>query len=277
MGSVRMGTKLSLFGYYTLNYADSDTSGANTFPSIPVISLQIMAAPLSISVIASSWGGTIGLPQGFRLSPFLIASSGIPFNITTGNDPYQDSQFNVRPVFAPSCSTAAYQTSFGCFNAGIPGTPGYTPIPVNFGTGADRFSLNLRLSKTFGFGPKVENASTAGGGPMGGGTFGRGPGGGGGRGGGQGGGGTAGATNRRYALTFGVSARNIFNNVNFATPIGDLGSPLFEKPMVLPAAPTAIQLQIAGWICNSHSRSEPEDQLFGRCGGNQRLQKVLGS
>ena len=64
-------------------------------------------------------GGTIGLPKGFRVSPFLIASSGIPFNITTGADPYQDSQFNVRPVFAP-CATAVYVTKFGCFRDGIP-------------------------------------------------------------------------------------------------------------------------------------------------------------
>jgi Carboxypeptidase regulatory-like domain len=240
-GSIRMGAKLSLFGYYTLNYANSDTSGAGTFPSIP--------GDISVDYGRSTFdirhrlfvGGTVGLPRGFRLSPFLIASSGIPFNITTGDDPYQDSQFNVRPVIASSCSAAAYQTSFGCFNAGIPGTAGYVPIPVNFGTGADRFSLNLRLSKTFGFGPKVESAATSGGGAgMGGGTFGRGPGGGGGRGGGPGGGpggGNAGVTNRRYALTFGVNARNVFNNVNVATPIGDLGSPLFGEANGLAGRP----------------------------------------
>src|SRR5713226_8242328 len=33
--SIRMGTKLSLFGYYTLSYANSDTSGAGSFPSNP--------------------------------------------------------------------------------------------------------------------------------------------------------------------------------------------------------------------------------------------------
>ena len=34
--SVRMGAKLSLFGYYTLNYANSDTgAGASSFPSQP--------------------------------------------------------------------------------------------------------------------------------------------------------------------------------------------------------------------------------------------------
>jgi hypothetical protein len=39
----------------------------------------------------------------------------------------------------------------------------------------------------------------------------------------------AGATNRRYGLTFAVSARNVFNNVNLALPVGDLSSPLFGQ------------------------------------------------
>ena len=75
--------------------------------------------------------------------------------------------------------------TYGCFLlAPVPGQP-FTPIPINDAIGPGRFSLNLRLSKTFGFGQKKEVA--AGGGPMGGGTFGRGPGGGGHRGGGGGG------------------------------------------------------------------------------------------
>jgi hypothetical protein len=86
--------------------------------------------------------------------------------------------------------------------------------------------MNLRVTKTFGFGPVIEGASSAaGGGGMSGGTFGRGPG----RGGGGGRGMDAGATNRRYALTVGVIGRNIFNNNNVATPIGNLGSPLFGE------------------------------------------------
>jgi hypothetical protein len=35
------------------------------------------------------------------------------------------------------------------------------------------------------------------------------------------------ATNRRYNLTLSVNARNLFNNVNFAPPIANLGSPQF--------------------------------------------------
>jgi hypothetical protein len=234
---------LSLFGYYTLNYANSDTAGANFFPSIPSDpSADYGRAAFDIRQRVF-FGGTIGVPYGFRLSPFLIASSGIPFNITTGQDVYGDAQFNARPSFAtcgPGAPAGVIQTAFGCFNA-LP-QPGEAPIPINYANGPGRFVFNLRLSKTFGFGQKKE-AAASGGGP-GGGTFGRGPGGpgGGGRGGGGGGGpmfGGGGSSNYRYNLTFSVSARNVFNNVNYGTPIGNLSSPLFGEANSLAGQPYA--------------------------------------
>ena len=97
-------------------------------------------------------------------------------------------------------------------------------------SGPPLFTLNLRLSKTFGLGPKLEKGASSG--PTGGG-----PGGGGGRGGGGGGLGGRGLaggggspftfgneTSHKYNLTFSVSARNLLNNVNYAPPIGILGS-----------------------------------------------------
>jgi hypothetical protein len=225
-GSVRLGTKLSLFGYYTYNHANSDTSGVNSFPSNP-LDLREDYGRASFDIRQRLFlGGTIGLPRGFRLSPFVIASSGIPFNITTGTDPFQDNLYNVRPTFA-ACSPSN-QTKFGCFDANP--APTATPIPIYYGEGPGRFSTNLRVSKTFGFGPVIEGASGGGGGGgTSGGTFGRGPGGPGRGGGGGGRGADAGATNRRYALTVGVVGRNIFNNVNVLPPIGNLGSPLFGE------------------------------------------------
>ena len=184
-------------------------------------------------------GGTINLPKGFRLNPFVIASSGPPFNITTGQDLFGDARFTARPALATCATTPAanvVQTGFGCFNV-TPQTGG-SLIPINDAQGSARFTLNARLSKTFGFGKVKEPTATGGrGGPGGGGTFGRGPGmgggrGGGGHGGGGGGGGGGfdqGATNRRYSLTFAVSARNALNKVNLATPVGDLSSPLFGQ------------------------------------------------
>jgi len=222
-GSIRMGAKLSVWGYYVLNYANSDTSGPSTLISIPGEPWKDYGRSSYDYRNRVFLGGTVGLPYAFRLSPFMIVSSGVPFNITTGTDPFGDSEYNVRPAFAPC--TPATQTKFGCFV--IPPASDYntyTPIPAYYGLGPGRFALMLRLSKTFGFGPVIEGAGNAGpGGPSG--TFGRPTRGGGGRGGWD-----AGATNRRYALTFGVMARNVFNNVNELPLIGNLGSPLFGEP-----------------------------------------------
>jgi hypothetical protein len=139
--------------------------------------------------------------------------------------------FNVRPEFG-TC-TSGQATKYGCFvTPPAAEFPTYTPIPSNYVAGPGRFVLNLRFSKTFGFGPELESARNAGSGsPMGGGTFGRGPGGHGGR------GMDAGATNRRYGLTFGVIARNVFNNVNLGVPIGNLQSPQFGESNSLAGGP----------------------------------------
>lgn len=235
-GSIRMGTKLSLFGYYTYNHANSDTAGASSFPSNPY-DLQEDYGRASFDIRHRLFvGGTVGLPRGFRFSPFLIVSSGLPFNITTGTDPYQSNVYNVRPQFG-TCPPGV-QTKYGCFVVPpVSDFPTYAPIPINYGEGTSRFALNFRLSKTFGFGPVQENAANAGpGAGMGGGTFGRGPGGPG-RGGAGGRGMDAGATNKRYALTFGVNVRNSFNNVNLAAPIGILTSPQFGESNALAGGP----------------------------------------
>jgi hypothetical protein len=241
--SVRMGTKLSLFGYYTLNYANSDTAGASYIPSNPFDLAQDYGRASFDIRNRIFFGGTIGLRYGFRLSPFMIASSGPPFNITTGQDVYGNAVYNTRAT-AGNCTagaTGVVNTAYGCFN--LVTVPGVPVIPINDATGPNRFTLNLRVSKTFGFGAKKETAAAAGG-PGGGGTFGRGPGGGGGgpRGGGGPGGGGGGMfggnpSNNRYNLTFSVNARNIFNNVNVATPIGNLSSPLFGESNGLAGQP----------------------------------------
>lgn len=96
-------------------------------------------------------------------------------------------------------------------------------MPRNLGNGPGQFSLNLRLSRTWGFGTTKFSGSSGGsratqGGGGRGGFFG-----GGGRGGPFGGG----TTEHRYNLTLSVSARNILNHVNYAAPVGSMGSTNF--------------------------------------------------
>jgi hypothetical protein len=193
-------------------------------------------------------GGTVALPYAFRLSPFLLFTSGSPFNITLQQDVNGDGMFNDRPAFCTSGETGCESTAFGDFSL-TPPSPGQTAIPVNYGNAPGLFTMNLRLAKTFGFGKKVESAANAGGnGPGGGGGFGRGgrgggPGGGlgprgfGGMGGGgpMGGGGTP--VSQRYSLTFSIFARNLTNRENLAPPVGVLGAPLFGMSNALAGGP----------------------------------------
>ncbi len=255
--SIRMGTRLSFFGYYTLNYANSDTGGSSYFPSNPYDPGEDYGRAAFDIRHRVFIGGSASLPYAFRLSPFLIASSGSPFNVTTAQDPFGDLLFNQRAAFAscPSNSPTVKQTAFGCFDSNP--QPGEKILPINFLTGPGRFTLNLRLSKTFGFGKKLETAKSGPvGGPGAGGTFGRGLGGPPGQRGGFGGRGPGGpdgnTANHRYSLTFSVSARNIFNHVNLDTPVGNLSSSLFglsnglaRAPFSQPTSNRRIDLQAA--------------------------------
>jgi hypothetical protein len=239
-GNVRMG-KLSLFGYYTLNYARSNTSGVASFPS-DQYDLALDYGRTAFDIRNRLFlGGTIGLPYMFRLSPFLVASSGVPFNVTSGTDSNNDSVFTDRPTYAQFQAALANAEALGTIRSGVSfdckPPAGQTEIPIYCGQSPARFALNLRLSKTFGFGKKGQTNAAAGG-PQGGGTFGRGPGGPGGRGnrgGGMFGGGDS--SGQRYSLTLAVSARNIFNDVNVAAPIGIITSPIFGQSISQPVGP----------------------------------------
>jgi len=101
--------------------------------------------------------------------------------------------------------------------------------------------LNLRVAKSFNFGPETassRNADAGGGGPPGG-HGGPGGGGHGGRGGGGFGGASSGplalnsGTSRRYTLTFTAIGRNITNHVNVAPLVGNLSSPIFGEANAL--------------------------------------------
>jgi hypothetical protein len=250
-GTVRAGTRLSLFSYYTLNYAKSDTSGVASFPSNQYdLAVDYGRAMFDIRQ-RLFFGGSISLPYAFRLSPFMIASSGVPFNVTTGLDSNNDTIFNDRPTYSDFLTAVAKAQAAGTLHGNVTfncqPSAGATEIPINCAQGPPSFSLNLRLSKTFGFGKKTQSAANAGG-QMGGGTFGRGPGGGGDRGGGGGRGGGPGGmfgggdrSGQRYSLTLGISARNILNTVNEGIPIGIISSPLFSQANSLGGGPFASQ------------------------------------
>ena len=221
--NLRLGPALSLFGVYTLSYANTNASGG-AFP--------MNQYNLGESYGAAPWatrnrffvGGSVGMPYGFSFSPFMVLSSGRPYNVTLGRDLNGDSIYNDRPAFATTLCPSCVQTGLGIFN--VDPVSGQQLVPVNYLTGPGQFSMNARLSRTFTFGKEV-------GGGGGGGFHGHGRGGGGlgGRGLSDSGGGPrfGSSSNRRYQLELGVMAHNVFNKVNLGTPVGNLTSPLFGQ------------------------------------------------
>jgi hypothetical protein len=236
--NVRAGQKLLLFSFYSLSYANSDTGGASSFASN---SNDISADYGRASFDVRSrlfFGGSVGLPHGFRVSPFMIFSSGAPFDITTGTDLNGDSIFNDRPAFATDLTRpSVVKTPFGTFDTAP--MPGQTIIPVNFGNGPAQFTFNLRLAKTIGIGPKLETSNTQQGPEPGGPHPGEHRGGRGGGPGGRGGGpfSVGSQSGQRYSVTFSVNARNLFNFVNPGAPIGNLGSDRFGQSTFLAGGP----------------------------------------
>ncbi len=250
-------SRLSLFGFYMLNFANADTSGVGYFPSNQFDPRADYGRANFDVRNRFLLGGNFQAPFGVSFSPMLVANSGQPYNITIGQDLNGDNQYNDRPTYATAASTDVVQTPYG--NLDMNPAWNQARIPYNLGTGPGQFSMNLRVSKAFGIGPKVATGfAPSAGGPGG-------PGGHGGHGGrfggGLGPGGLSGpggpqrmaqTSTRRYSLNFTAMARNVFNNVNLAAPVGVMTSQLFGKSNALaggffssPASNRSIDLQMS--------------------------------
>jgi hypothetical protein len=221
----------SIFSFYTYSNAKSDTSGFDSFSMNAHDPGQDYGRTDFAVTNRFLILGDVNLPYAISFAPFFVYNSGQPYNITTGTDLTANNQFNARPAYAPASNcvpgvtpTRYYPTPYGCLDANPIGTNEQI-IPYNLGTGPANYSLNLRVSKVIGFGPKLKNAK---GGP---GYNGRSHGlGGRGLSGNQGGPGRLDvAVPRKYSLTLSVFAQNVMNRQNLSPPNGTLGGPFFGK------------------------------------------------
>jgi hypothetical protein len=237
-GRVQTTKWLSLFAYYSLNSAHGDTSGAGSFITTPH-NIAADYGRTSFDVRQRIFAaGTISLPLTFQLNPFIIGQTGNPFNVTTGADNNGDSIFNDRPYLVPA-GTAGAKSIGGCGSFAQPGSQpaGTSVVPINYCTGPRLFTMNLRVTKTLGFGPSTRPTPGSGQGGPGGGP----PPGGGSHGGGSHGGGpmfgSGTSTGKRYNLTVGLQVANLFNNEDLATPQASLSSPFFGQSTQLYGGP----------------------------------------
>jgi hypothetical protein len=226
----QVSSRLSLFGFYSLQYANSNANGPDNFPTDSLNPKTDYGRSLFAQRHRVFLFGNINAKYGINLSPFLSVNSGSFYNITTGTDVNGDTVINDRAAFANgvsgNCKTATDFTT--TVTAANRVTPGYC-------TGPSNVQGNLRIVKVFGFGKRAAAPAGAGqagaGGPGAGGPppGGGGPGGGGGGRGGPGGGGPGGfgggiASRNKYTLNVGAQIQNLFNYVPYATPNGSLSS-----------------------------------------------------
>jgi len=263
----RFSRALTFFSSYSLSKTTNDTDGqgGSLFPANSYdMSGEFGRAAFDVRH-RFTFAGTLNLPWWqVSLNPFIVASTGAPFNITTGQDLNGDRLFTERPSFAPAgvdCNNPGANivcTPYGNFN--LRPAPGEALIPRNFGQGPGFLSVNMRISKTWNFGnlpsaggnqsgqerggrgqrggggggggsrggsagvPRIPGASGGGGGPRGGGGLSS-------IGGPPGGGG--GAEAKRYSMQFSLNFQNILNHVNLSPPVGNLSSPFFGESLSL--------------------------------------------
>jgi hypothetical protein len=224
----RLNRKVNFTANYTLGKADGDTDGAGSFPANSY-DLQREFGRSSFDVRHRfSFTGSFETKWGIGFFPLIIAQSGAPFNIITGLDTNADTLFLERPALATDLTRASVRrTPYGNFDL-LP-LPGAQIVPRNYGDGPSYFSVNFRISKTFGFGsvaapPARVQASTApatGAAPP------------------PANGARTSAVqparsavpqrpeDKPYRLTIGLFVANAFNHTNPGTPIGNLSSTLF--------------------------------------------------
>ncbi|HYO64273.1 MAG TPA: carboxypeptidase regulatory-like domain-containing protein, partial [Pyrinomonadaceae bacterium] len=178
----QLSRALTVFANYTLGKAESDADSPFSFPADSFDPSNEYGRTLWDARHRFNFGGSIAIPYlKLALNPIFIARTGQPFNITTGFDNNRDGIFNDRPAFADAqtLDRDLRLTPWGNFD--INPKSGQVIIPRNYGEGPAFISMNLHISRQFGFGslPGSGEQRAAGGGQ----------GGGGGRGGPQGGGG----------------------------------------------------------------------------------------
>jgi len=211
----RLNQNVSLFGFYMLNHAMSNTDGLGTYPSNPYSQVGEYG-PSAYDIRNRAFiGGSVNTKWNVRISPFVNVNSGAPFNITSGTDEYGTSLFTSRPGIATDPSLPGLiQTKYGLLDPNP--APGEQIVPRNFGRGPGQYTVNLRVSKSFGFGPEKTGPTGATPGNMGP----RGP---------MGSIFSTPTTDRKYTLTISMQGRNLFNHTNPGAIIGDITSPLFGQ------------------------------------------------
>jgi hypothetical protein len=208
--------KINFWGGYSLSKSKGTDQGSSGMPFDAYDFSNEYARQNFSSLSFAHFGGSYTAPLGVTLNLFGIASSGQPFNITTGVDTNGDTLFSERPAFATDVNEPGVViTPFGALDP-TP-SPGQKIIPRNIGRAPGFVTVSFSLGKAFKFGPAIEPKTPPPGAPR---TT------------------DAGSAQtppkpapiqRPYALNLSMNVNNLFNRTNAGLPVGNMTSPYFLK------------------------------------------------
>jgi hypothetical protein len=204
--------RVVIFGFYALSYGDDDNEG---LPADPY-NLRAEWGPSTYGDVRHrvALGADVPLPGKWSVSPFVVANSGTPYNITTGLDLELTGFPEERPaLLTGACqgTSEVYAARFGCFELNPPA--GAPTIGRNYARGPANLNVALRVARTWEFGregrsgmPDTGAAHTGPPAAM-----------------------WATGRSRRYQMTLSASTLNALNRANYSPPDGDLSSPYFGQ------------------------------------------------
>lgn len=201
--NMKLKLGISAFASYRLGFAKSNTDGADSFPVNSYDLSDEYGSSLLDIRHNFSFGGTLNLPWKFELSPLIIATSGTPFNITTGIDSNGDSIFAERPTYASlnkTCLRLNLSLPF-CNLNNFQSDPEKTVIPRNFGRSSGFFTVNLNMNRAFTFGGTSGKARQQ----------------------------NKNKIDKPYKIVLGMQIANLFNKNNRGLPISNLSSSRFGQ------------------------------------------------
>jgi hypothetical protein len=233
----RFSQRFSLFSSYTLSWTRNDADSAFALPANNFDVRSEWARAASDRRHFVYLGGNVSLPWRLRFTPYVNIGSGLPFNVTTGQDDNRDTVINDRPANIARNSDLPANLYTLLPNRCLTGCrAGGTPIflrdflTTNYPNGVRAegpglFNVNLSVSKSFGFGERTSGAvasakaaqqsgmTNKGSEKMSAGRGGR----------------RNEGESSRYNFTLSAQVTNLFNRVNFGQYSGVLTSPFFGR------------------------------------------------
>jgi len=140
-----LADRMTLNAGYMRTWSRATTDGFRTAPANPDALDLEWGMPLADREHQGHVSATFYLPGNVYFSPYVTASSGRPFNITTGRDINRDTFYTERPGLASPGEPGAIETPFGWFMPDpLPGAP---IVERNAGRGRPEVRMDLHLSK----------------------------------------------------------------------------------------------------------------------------------